>query len=40
MGRCALAQDILQLFINRLHIQRDREEWPWIAAEAITAPLL
>jgi hypothetical protein len=38
MGRCALSQDILQLLINRLHIQRDREEWPWIAAEAITAP--
>ena len=39
MGRCALTQDILQLLINRLHIQRDREEWQWIAAEAITAPL-
>ena len=39
IGRCALTQDILQLLINRLHIQRDREEWPRIAAEAITAPL-
>jgi len=39
MGRCALTQGILQLLINRLHIQRDREEWQWIAAEAITAPL-
>ncbi len=28
MGRCAFTQDILQLLINRLHIQRDREEWP------------
>jgi hypothetical protein len=33
-------QDILQLLINQLHIQRDREEWPRIAAEAITAPPL
>ena len=40
MGRCALSQDILQLLINRLHIQLDREEWPWIAAEAITLPPL
>jgi hypothetical protein len=39
MGRCALTLNILQLLINRLHIQRDREEWQWIAAEAITAPL-
>jgi hypothetical protein len=38
MGRCALTQDILQLLINRFHIRRGHE-WPWIEAEAITAPL-
>ncbi len=39
IGRCALSQDLLQLLINRLYIQRDRGQWPRIAEEAITAPL-
>jgi hypothetical protein len=38
-GKCALTQDTLQLLINRLHIQRDRGQWPRIAEEAIIAPL-
>ena len=39
IGRCALSQDLLQLLINRLYIQRDRGQWPRIREEAITAPL-
>ena len=38
-GRCALAQDILQLLANRLQIQHDRAKWPRIADQAIVAPI-
>ena len=38
-GRCALAQDVLQLLTNRLQMQRDREKWPRIADETISAPI-
>ena len=39
IGRLALAEDVLQLLINRLQIQRDRHDWPQIRNEAIVAPL-
>ena len=39
IGKLALTQDILQLLINRLQIQRDRHNWPRIGKEAIVAPL-
>ena len=39
IGKLALAEDILQLLINRLQIQRDRHNWPRISKEAIVAPL-
>ena len=39
IGKLALAEDILQLLINRLQIQRDRHNWPRISEEAIVAPL-
>ena len=38
-GRCALAQDLLQLLTNRLQIQRDRKKWPQIGTETIVAPV-
>jgi hypothetical protein len=38
-GKLALSEDILQLLINRLQIQRDRHNWPGIGEEAIVAPL-
>jgi hypothetical protein len=39
IGKLALTEDILQLLINRLQIQRDRHNWPRISKEAIVAPL-
>ena len=39
IGKLALTQDILQLLINRLQIQRDRHNWPRIGKEPIVAPL-
>jgi Sulfotransferase family len=39
LGRCALAQDILQLLTNRLQMQHDREKWPRIGDETIIAPI-
>jgi hypothetical protein len=39
IGKLALTEDILQLLINRLQIQRDRHKWPRISEEAIVAPL-
>jgi len=39
IGKLALAEDILQLLINRLQIQRDSRIWPLIRDEAIVAPL-
>jgi hypothetical protein len=39
IGKLALAEDVLQLLINRLQIQRDRHNWPLIGNEAIVAPL-
>jgi hypothetical protein len=39
IGKLALAEDVLQLLINRLQIQRDRLIWPLIGEEAIVAPL-
>jgi hypothetical protein len=39
IGKLALTEDILQLLMNRLQIQRDRHNWPRIAKEAIAAPL-
>lgn len=38
-GRCALAQDLLQLLTNRLQIQRDRKKWLQIGNETIVAPV-
>ena len=38
-GKLALSEDVLQLLINRLQIQRDRRNWPGICEEAIVAPL-
>jgi hypothetical protein len=38
-GKCALAQDILQLLANRLQIRRDRAKWPRIEEEAVAAPI-
>jgi Sulfotransferase family len=38
-GKCALAQDILQLLTNRLQMQRDHEKWPRIGDESIIAPI-
>src|SRR5215469_11920941 len=39
LGKLALAEDILQLLVNRLQIQRDRHTWPRIAKEEIVAPV-
>jgi hypothetical protein len=39
IGKLALAGDLLQLLINRLETQRDRQNWPGIGEEAIVAPL-
>jgi Sulfotransferase family len=39
IGKLALVEDILQLLINRLQIQRDRHKWPRISEEAIVGPL-
>jgi hypothetical protein len=39
IGQLTLAEDILQLLINRLQIQRDRQNWPQIGQETIAAPL-
>ena len=39
IGKLALTEDVLQLLINRLQLQRDRHSWPWIGEEAIVAPL-
>ena len=39
IGKLALSEDILQLLINRLQIQRDRHNWPGIGEETIVAPL-
>src|SRR5262245_38699099 len=33
IGKLALTEDILQLLINRLQIQRDRHNWPRIGKE-------
>jgi hypothetical protein len=40
VGRIILTRDVLQLLINRLEIQRDREEHLGIKEEAIVAPLV
>jgi hypothetical protein len=40
IGKLALAEDILQLLINRLQIQRDHQNWSQIGRETIVAPLL
>src|SRR6516164_6609991 len=39
IGKLALKEDILQLLVNRLEIQRDRRRWPLICEEAIVAPI-
>ncbi len=39
MGRLAARQEILQLLINRLQLQRDRAAHPGIAAQTIRSPL-
>jgi hypothetical protein len=39
IGKLTLAEDMLQLLINRLQIQRDRQNWPQIDRETIAAPL-
>jgi Sulfotransferase family len=39
IGKLTLAEDVLQLLINRLQIQRDRQTWPQIGRETIVAPL-
>lgn len=39
MGRLAARQEILQLLVNRLYLQRDRKAHPEIAAQKITSPL-
>jgi hypothetical protein len=39
IGKLALTENLLQLLINRLQIQRDRHNWPRIGKEAIVAPL-
>ena len=39
MGKLAARQEILQLLVNRLHLQRDRKAWPGIAAQTIARPL-
>jgi len=36
IGKLALAEDVLQLLINRLQTQRDRHNWPLIGSPAIT----
>jgi hypothetical protein len=38
-GKLAARHEILQLLINRLHLQRDRRAHPEIAAQAIVKPL-
>jgi hypothetical protein len=39
IGKLTLAEDILQLLINCLQIQRDRHNWPRIGKETIVEPL-
>jgi hypothetical protein len=39
VGKLVLTEDILQLLVNRLKIQRDRGKWTGIARQAIVAPL-
>ena len=39
IGKLTLAEDILQLLISRLEMQRDRQNWPRISKETIVAPL-
>jgi hypothetical protein len=39
MGRLAARQEVLQLLINRLELQRDRKQFPGIASEKIERPL-
>jgi hypothetical protein len=38
IGTLPLAEDILQLLINRLQIQRDHQNWPRVNKETIVAP--
>jgi len=39
IGRMAAREDILQLLVNRLHLERDRGLYPEIAAQTIVKPL-
>lgn len=39
MGKLAARQEILQLLVNRLQLQRDRGLWPGIPAQTIAGPL-
>jgi sulfotransferase family protein len=39
IGKLALIEDILQLLVNRLEIERDRCKWPGIRKERVIAPL-
>jgi hypothetical protein len=39
IGKLCLSEEIQQLLINRLEIQRDRHRWPLISEEAIVAPI-
>ncbi len=39
MGKLAARQEIQQLLVNRLHLQRDRKAYPAIAEQKIVSPL-